>query len=138
MRSRQAPPAGLRPPSGGAGAYRGRMKDEHEFLDAAALPWTEVPGRPGVSERVLSAMPGEAGELTRLARWAPGLDTSAAGVIRHDYYEEVYLLEGELHDLTLDRRFTAGHYACRPPGMPHGPYRTEGGCTMLETRYRPR
>jgi hypothetical protein len=113
------------------------MKDEHEFLDTAALPWSPVAGQPGVSERVLSAAPGDAGELTRLARWAPGLDTSAAGVIRHDYYEEVHLLAGELYDLTLDRVFTAGHYASRPPGMPHGPYRTGTGCTMLEIRYRP-
>jgi len=58
-------------------------------------------------------------------------------VIRHDYYEEVHLLAGELYDLTLDRVFTAGHYASRPPGMPHGPYRTGTGCTMLEIRYRP-
>jgi hypothetical protein len=48
----------------------------------------------------------------------------------------VYLLEGELTDLTLGRTFRAGHYASRRPGMPHGPYRTPAGCTMLEIRYR--
>ncbi|SEF80607.1 ChrR Cupin-like domain-containing protein [Actinacidiphila yanglinensis] len=110
------------------------MKDEHEFHDTAALPWHADPGAPGVSERRLSAGPDPATELTRLARWAPGLDTSAAGVIRHPYYEEVYLLEGELEDLTLGRTFTAGYYASRPPGMPHGPYRTVPGCVMLEIR----
>jgi hypothetical protein len=26
-------------------------------------------------------------------------------------------------------------YACRPPGMVHGPYRVPGGCTTLEIRY---
>jgi hypothetical protein len=26
-------------------------------------------------------------------------------------------------------------YACRPPGMIHGPYRVERGCTTLEIRY---
>jgi len=26
-------------------------------------------------------------------------------------------------------------YACRPPGMKHGPYRTEEGCMTLEVRY---
>ncbi|PVE13406.1 cupin domain-containing protein [Streptomyces scopuliridis] len=113
------------------------MKDMHEFLNAADLPWEGVDGQPGVTERVLSSAPGDAGELTRLARWAPGLDTSEAGVIRHEYYEEVYLLDGELHDLTLGATFTAGYYASRPPGMPHGPYRTETGCTMLEIRYWP-
>jgi hypothetical protein len=27
-------------------------------------------------------------------------------------------------------------YACRPPGMKHGPYRTDEGCVTLEVRYR--
>ncbi|MCE7003945.1 cupin [Kibdelosporangium philippinense] len=70
--------------------------------------------------------------LTRLARWEPGLDTTAAGVITHDYVEEVYILCGSLHDHTLDRTFQAGDFASRRPGMPHGPYRTAEGCVMLE------
>ncbi|MFC1402569.1 MULTISPECIES: cupin domain-containing protein [Streptacidiphilus] len=115
------------------------LKRALEFLAVESLPWSDAPGSPGVSERVLSAAPsGDGDVLTRLARWAPGLDTSAAGVIRHRYCEEVLILEGELEDLTLGTVFTAGHYACRPPGMPHGPYRTTTGCVMLEIRYRPR
>ena len=115
------------------------LKDEREFFATTELPWRDAEAAPGVSERVLSADPGSGGaELTRLARWEPGLDTSAAGVIRHAYYEEVFLLEGELEDLTLGQTFTAGHYASRPPGMPHGPYRTRTGCVMLEIRHQPR
>ena len=57
-------------------------------------------------------------------------------MIRHDYIEEIYILEGDLTDLTLGKTFVEGHYACRPIQMPHGPYRTESGCTMLEIRYR--
>lgn len=110
------------------------MKEEHEFFDVRALAWTPADGSPGVTERVLAAGPDPAADLTRLARWAPGLDTSAAGVIRHAHYEEVYLLEGELEDLTLGRTFGPGWYASRPPGMPHGPYRTATGCVMLEIR----
>jgi hypothetical protein len=26
-------------------------------------------------------------------------------------------------------------YACRPPGMEHGPWRSESGVVMLEVRY---
>lgn len=114
------------------------MKDEHEFFAAADIDCVAAQGSPGVSERVLAADAAAGGaELTRLARWEAGLDTSAAGVIRHGYYEEVYLLEGELEDLTLGKTFTCGHFASRPPGMPHGPYRTRTGCLMLEIRYRP-
>jgi len=40
-----------------------------------------------------------------------------------------------MHDLSLDRTFGAGFYACRPPAMVHGPWRTVDGCLMFETRY---
>jgi hypothetical protein len=111
------------------------VKDEHEFFAVGDAEWQDT-DNPGVSERMLTSGPdGTPRELTRLARWAPGLDTSAAGVVRHDYFEEVYLLEGELEDLTLNRVFGAGHFASRPPGTPHGPYRTPTGCVMLEIRH---
>lgn len=108
------------------------VKQEHEFFDTADLDWTQAPGAAGVMEKVLSQ--GEGAILTRLARWEPGLDTTPSGVIRHEYVEEVYLLDGDLTDLTLGRTFHAGDYASRPIGMPHGPYRTVTGATMLEIR----
>lgn len=36
--------------------------------------------------------------------------------------EEVILLDGGLYDRSLDQWFGPGYYACRPPGMVHGPY----------------
>jgi hypothetical protein len=109
------------------------MKAEHEFFPTGSLPW-QATGQEGVLERVLSRDIRDPEILTRLARWQPG--TSVAGVIAHGYVEEVYLLDGELTDVTLGRTFRAGEFASRPPGMPHGPYRTDSGCVMLETRYR--
>ncbi|MEV6236371.1 cupin domain-containing protein [Lentzea sp. NPDC051838] len=105
------------------------MRSEHEFFPVDAVAWS--PADPGITERILSHDP-ETATLTRIARWQPGLETS--GVIRHDYHEEVYLLEGDLTDLTLGRTFGPGHFASRRPGMPHGPYRTDKGCVMLEIR----
>jgi hypothetical protein len=51
----------------------------------------------------------------------------------HDFWEEVYILEGNQWD--GDQFFEKGMYACRPPGMRHGPYRTEGGVVTFEVRY---
>ena len=112
------------------------MKEELEFFAAPDRPWTAC-GMAGMEEKVLSQDPGDPEIVTRVVRGQPGLDTAAAGVFRHEWVEEVYILEGELLDITLGQSFTAGHYASRPPQMPHGPYRTAGGCTMLEIRYRP-
>jgi hypothetical protein len=38
-------------------------------------------------------------------------------------------------DLRLGETFTAGMFACRPPGMEHGPWVTEEGCQTFEVRY---
>jgi hypothetical protein len=112
------------------------MKQEFEFFAPQDHPWD--PGAvPGTDERVLSRDPDDPEILTRLIRWQPGFETTAGDVITHDWVEEVYILDGELFDITLERSFTVGHYASRQPQMPHGPYRTATGCTMLEVRYRP-
>ncbi|MGW9032693.1 cupin domain-containing protein [Streptomyces sp. NPDC055722] len=98
-------------------------------------PWSSPAGAaPGIEERVLSDDL-ERGCRTVLQRWAPGTDTSKWGAARHDFWEEVYLVAGGLYDLTLDRTFTAGMYACRPPGMPHGPWTSRDGVTMLVITY---
>ncbi len=86
-------------------------------------------------ERILSEDP-TSGDNTGLLIMDPGTDTSPLGVQVHDYWEEVWILEGSLHDLTLDRTFDAGQYACRRPGMHHGPWRAPDGCRMLVFRYR--
>jgi hypothetical protein len=111
-------------------------KPELEFFDTEMLPWRAVGGEAGVSQRVL-AEDAATGLLTRLVRWDPGLSTSAAGPVAHDYFEEVLVLSGSLRDLSLDQTFGAGYYACRPPGMLHGPWESVEGCIMLETRYDP-
>jgi ChrR Cupin-like domain len=110
-------------------------KPELEFFDTATLPWRAVGGgEAGVSERVLAEDP-TTGLLTRLLRWDAGVSTAAAGPVAHDYVEEVLILSGSLHDLSLNQTFGTGYFACRPPGMLHGPWQSLDGCIMLETRY---
>jgi ChrR Cupin-like domain len=105
-----------------------------EFFPVESVAWVAVPGPPGVWERVLAHDP-HSGALTRILRWDPGVDTSPLGPAVHDYVEEVLILAGSMRDLTLDATFAAGDYACRPPGMVHGPWVSEAGCEMLEIRY---
>jgi hypothetical protein len=66
----------------------------------------------------------------------PGCDTTPNGVQVHDFWEEVYILEGSFTDTRLGQTFRAGDFACRPPGMEHGPWTTDEGCTTFEVRYR--
>ena len=106
-------------------------KPEHEFFPHDDIPWLPVAGVPGLERKIL-VRDEETGDWTQMSRFAPGTDTTPMGVQEHDFWEEVFIVSGSLHDLTLDRLFGEGSYACRPPGMPHGPWRTEDGCVTFE------
>ncbi|WP_218026517.1 cupin domain-containing protein, partial [Rhodococcus jostii] len=109
-------------------------KPEMEFHRTQARWVQPEDAAPGVWEQQLSHDP-ETGDTSLLQRYDPGTRTTA-GVITHEFWEEVLLLEGDLRDITLNRTFTAGMYACRPPGMRHGPYLSTLGCLMfVNTRY---
>lgn len=95
----------------------------------------------GVEEFILSGSldpENKRGSRTRLLRFQPGAFTTKPFV--HDYWEEVALLNG---DLTVgnDERGEGGEsfdpftYACRPPGVFHGPFKSEKGCLLLEIHY---
>jgi len=109
-------------------------KLEREFFDPSNMPARPVGGITGLSEQILSEDP-ESGDYTRILRFEPSTDTSAMGVQRHDFWEEVWILEGDFFDITLGQTFVKGMYACRPPGMPHGPWRSQNGCKTFEIRY---
>lgn len=112
------------------------MKPEFEFFPVSDVPFTVCAGgNPLITERVLSSDP-ESRVATRILRYAPGADSTDFGVQKHDFWEEVYIIEGSFEDLTLGRTFSAGEYACRPPGMPHGPWRSDEGVLTFEVRYR--
>ena len=110
-------------------------KPEIEFTAVAETPLTPCAGVVhGLNEQVLAA-DSDGGVATRILRFEPGTDTTPNGVQRHHFWEEVYILEGSMRDLRLDQKFVAGEYACRPPGMEHGPWISEDGCLTFEVRY---
>jgi len=107
-----------------------------------ATGWERPPGYPpGIEQKILAGALDEAarrGSRTRLLRIDPGAFTTKPFV--HDYWEQVYLLEG---DLTVGsdskgqggENFPPGTYACRPPGAGHGPFKSNSGCVILEIHY---
>src|SRR5690606_10656493 len=99
---------------------------------------------PGMAaEKILSGALDETakrGTRTRLLRLNPGMFTRQP--FTHDYWEEVFLISGDLY-VGNDAKGQAGEqfkpftYACRPPGIAHGPFKTDGGCLLLEMHYYP-
>lgn len=111
-------------------------KPEYEFFPIDRVGFRPCAGDvPELTERVLAADP-DTGVATRILQFEPGTDTTPNGIQSHDFWEEVYILEGSFTDLELGETFTAGMYACRPPGMKHGPWASEDGCLTFEVRYR--
>ena len=114
---------------------------EFHRLDMSA-GWETPPGYPaGIEQKILAGTLDEinkAGSRTRLLRFQPGVFTTDPFI--HDYWEEVFLVEG---DLTVGNdsngnggeNFERGTYACRPPGAPHGPFKSNGGCLLYEQHY---
>lgn len=101
-----------------------------------SVGWEPVPETKGLTLLTLSGdfdEPSERGFRTRYVRFEPGGETFAP--YTHRYWEEAYLLEGELTTKQDGVTLTAPAYVIRPPGTPHGPLISTPGCLLLEVQY---
>lgn len=118
-------------------------KPHLEFSSVDLTQGWEVPeGYPGgIQQKILAGALDERsrrGTRTRLLRFEPGVYTTRPFV--HEYWEEVFLVGGDLSVGSDEHgnggeRFTPYTYACRPPGAAHGPFKSSGGCLLLELHY---
>jgi hypothetical protein len=102
------------------------LKEHLEFfaLDLS-VGWETPPGYPeGIEQKILAGSLDEEnkkGSRTRLLRFQPG------------HWEEVFLVSGSL--TVGGETFQPYTYACRPPHTPHGPFKSEDGCLLVETHF---
>ncbi len=121
-----------------------KLHQEFSPIDMVDEGWEPAPGYPPSStirQKILSGSLDEAnkkGSRTRLLKFQPG-DYSTKPIV-HDYWEEVLLVQGDL-TVGCDENgnggtpFQALTYACRPPRVWHGPFKSEGGCILYEIHY---
>ena len=118
-----------------------KAHDEFHTLDLDS-GWQAIPGYPeGMTEKILAGSLDEEhkrGSRTRLLKFEPGVFTTVPFV--HEYWEEVFLVSGDLivgNDENGEggEAFEPHTYACRPPGAHHGPFKSAGGCVLLEIHY---
>jgi hypothetical protein len=119
-------------------------KEHKEFhaVDMNKDGWHSPRGYPQeIEQKILAGTLDEIGKVgnrTRLLRFKPGAYTTKPFV--HDYWEEVYLISGDLSVGDDEHRehgqsFCPNTYACRPPGVYHGPFKSKDGCVLLEFHY---
>lgn len=118
-----------------------KQHEEFHLLDMTEGWHTPQGYPPGIKQKILSGELDEKvkrGSRTRFLRFDPGVFTTKPFV--HEYWEEVYLIQGDLvvgndehgrNGVTFHRNT----YACRPPGVFHGPFKSETGCLLLEIHY---
>ena len=118
-----------------------KAHDEFHSVDLSS-GWEVPPGYPeGIQQKILSGAldeDGKSGNRTRLLRFDPDIYTTQPFV--HDYWEEVYLVSRDLtvgNDENRDggEAFEPNTYTCRPPGAYHGPFKSNGGCMLLEIHH---
>jgi hypothetical protein len=104
--------------------------------------WHTPPGYPpGFKQKILSGALDETakrGNRTQLFRLDPG--TFSTTPVVHDYWEEVFVVSGDMivgNDAQGNggEVFRAYTHAVRPPGVVHGPFKSETGCLLLETHW---
>ncbi|NCJ06796.1 hypothetical protein GS597_09800 [Synechococcales cyanobacterium C] len=105
------------------------------FSPSKRESWIPVQGLEPMAEEITLSVDPVTGEYTKLTRFLPGADTSAFGEKTHPYPEEVFIVSGRLYDQAFDLWLETGHYASRPPGEPHGPFKTDVGCVVLEVSF---
>ncbi len=97
--------------------------------------WKAIDGLHGRAEELTLSIDAETGEYTRLTLFHPGADTTPFGGKSHAYPEEVFIVNGRLYDAAFQMWLETGHYASRPPGEIHGPFKTDTGCVVLEISF---
>ena len=104
--------------------------------------WQTPPGyKQGFEQKILASDLDEVnkrGSRSRLLRIRPGTYSEAPFV--HDHWEEVFLFQGDMivgNDAQGNggEQFFAPTYAVRPPGVYHGPFKSEKGCVLFELHY---
>jgi hypothetical protein len=112
------------------------LKEHQEFFTIDLTSGWEALGDryQGIEQKILSGHLEEKKRIgcrTRLLLFQPGAFTTEP--FEHDYWEEVFQVSG---DMTAGgEKFGPMTYACRPPHLPHGPFRSESGCMLYEIHY---
>jgi len=118
-----------------------KLHDEFKAIEMTT-GWETPMGYPeGIQQKILAGSLDETaktGNRSRLLRFAPGVYTTKPFV--HDYWEEVLLISGDLTVGNNERgeggeAFTPLTFACRPPGVFHGPFKSKAGCLLFEIHY---
>ncbi len=97
--------------------------------------WRWLEGLEGQVEELILSHDSTTGEFTRLTRFHPGSDTSSFGATVHAYPEEILIVSGRLWDAAFGMWLDTGHYASRPSGEVHGPFRSDAGCVVLDVSF---
>lgn len=97
--------------------------------------WRVIEGSDGNLKELTLATDDMTGDYTRLTWFKDGYYTGDFGSKAHAYPEEIFVVSGRLYDEAFDMWLEPGHYASRPPGEVHGPFKAEGDVIIYENSF---
>lgn len=97
--------------------------------------WEEIPETDGMLSQLTLSIDEKTGDYTRLTKFKKGADTQNHGAKFHEYPEEIYIISGRIYDEAFGIWLETGHFASRPPGEVHGPFKCEEECLVLEVSF---
>ena len=107
---------------------------KQEYRGSQADPeWRTVVEAGGTRAEKMLNLDASHGTFTKVVKMLPGYRTLNPEV--HDYWEEVYYLDGELIETKRNIKLKHGSYECIPPQTAHGPFETKTGCELLVIAY---
>ena len=106
------------------------MKNKREAQYASEIEWSQVGEK--FWEKVIWKDE-KSGTYARLVRLDPG--GKGKEILRHDFDELVYVLQGQLVNTRTGTVWHQGMLSSFPAGTEHGPFSTEEGIISIEFRY---
>ena len=97
--------------------------------------WGSIRGLEGIAEELTLSIDDNTGEYNEahpISSW--GRYNSLRRKIP-SLSGEVFIVSGRLYDYSFNQWLEPGHYASRPPGEHHGPFKTDVNCVVLEVSF---
>jgi hypothetical protein len=109
------------------------MGREFKFPESVS-EWKQVSNLPAGVEEIILYRDENSGTYARMLKISPGFK-GGDKPLKHDFDEVVYIVQGGIVDVLMNKPYPAGTFAFFPEGLEHGPLAAPVGALFIEFRH---